>query len=213
MLRNHQKPPTKHKFSTSNVLETSFASTCPVKDICLSVEMSFSPLVCFSTFKFVGLVVAEYSPFLNKSHFLLKLFQSFPSPIFRHIINSHCTSRQSPQYLNIWAQNIWISELTIWISELTIWISEQRKPDVRKKTPLPIWGLHGAAGLWRQTAITIKLKDAAATYASLYSPPNSMGKASQRKSFYGCGWPSPPNMAKLFILDCLQNSTKVKIWT
>ena len=101
MLRNHQKPSTKHKFSKSHFLKTSFASTCPVKDICLSVEMSFSPLVCFSTFKFVGLVVAEYSPFLNKSHFLLKLFQSFPSPIFRHIINSHCASRQSPQYLNI----------------------------------------------------------------------------------------------------------------
>ena len=118
MLRNHQKPSTKHKFSKSHFLKTSFASTCPVKDICLSVEMSFSPLVCFSTFKFVGLVVAEYSPFLNKNHFLLKLFQSFPSPIFRHIINSHCASRQSPQYLNIWAQNIWISELTIWISEV-----------------------------------------------------------------------------------------------
>ena len=101
MLRNHQKPSTKHKFSKSHFLETSFASTCPVKDICLSVEMSFSPLVCFSTFKFVGLVVAEYSPFLNKNHFLLKLFQLFPSPIFRHIINSHCASRQNPQYLNI----------------------------------------------------------------------------------------------------------------
>ena len=63
MLRNHQKPSTKHKFSKSHFLKTSFASTCPVKDLCLSVEMSFSPLSAFQHSNCLVLFSLNIHPF------------------------------------------------------------------------------------------------------------------------------------------------------